>query len=217
LEASPKPEKGGVGVRLGIVSDIHCNADGLMLALQRMGDVDELLCAGDAFYEYRFSNEVIELLRQREARYVLGNHESVLLHPGGVRAREAPHVRRENLEYVASRPVGINFVVDGMKLLMTHASPLAPNTQYVYPNSRELERLADVEADYIILGHTHVQMATRVGRALVINPGSVGEARDTKNGRRLSYAVLDTASGQVSIDNFLVGDSSTPEFVPANA
>ena len=50
-------------MRLGIVSDIHCNIDALKLALERMGRVDELLCAGDAFYEYRFSNEVIELLR----------------------------------------------------------------------------------------------------------------------------------------------------------
>jgi putative phosphoesterase len=204
-------------VRLGIVSDIHCNIDGLQLALQRMGDVDELLCAGDAFYEYRFSNEVIEVLRQREARYVLGNHESVLLHPSGVRAREAPHVRRENLEYVSSRPLAIELVVDGRKLLMTHASPVAPHTQYVYPQSRELERLADIEADYIVLGHTHVQMATRVGRALVINPGSVGEARDSQNGRRLSYAVLETSSGEVLMDNFVVGDPGTAELVLASA
>ena len=45
-------------MRLGIVSDIHCNADALSLALERMGDVDELLCAGDAVFEYRFSFSV---------------------------------------------------------------------------------------------------------------------------------------------------------------
>jgi hypothetical protein len=45
-------------------------------------------------------------------------------------------------------------------------------------------------------------MAARVGRTLVINPGSAGEARDPRNAFRLSYAVLDTQSGDVTFDDF---------------
>jgi len=203
-------------MRLGIVSDIHCNIDALKLALERMGPVDELLCAGDAFYEYRFSNEVIELLRERGARYVLGNHENVLLGASGVRARESAIVRQENVEWVRSQPWTIEVDVGGKRLVMVHASPLEPFTQYVYPNSPELRRLSEIEADYVILGHTHTQMAARVGRALVINPGSTGEARDIANGRKLSYAVLDTSSGELLFDNFVPGDAPTPEFIPAH-
>ena len=44
-------------MKLGIVSDIHCNAAGLRQALALMGDVDDLICLGDSIYEYRFSNE----------------------------------------------------------------------------------------------------------------------------------------------------------------
>jgi hypothetical protein len=62
--------------------------------------------------------------------------------------------------------------------------------------------MAEIDADYIVLGHTHYQMAERVGRALVINPGSAGEARDPRNAFKLSYAVLDTASGEVTFDDF---------------
>jgi len=205
-------------MRLGIVSDIHCNAAALDLAIARMGPVDELLCAGDAFYEYRFSNEVIAVLQQHGARYVLGNHENVLLGPAGVRAREAPAVDQAKVAWVAGQPLSIQVDVGGgKKLLMVHASPLEPYTQYVWPKSPELKRLAEVDADYIILGHTHHQMVERVGRPLVINPGSTGEARDHGNGRRLSYAVLDTASGEVLIDNFQVGDPPVAQFVPATA
>jgi len=200
-------------MRLGIVSDIHCNIDALKLALERMGSIDELLCAGDAFYEYRFSNEVIELLRERGAKYVLGNHENVLLGASGVRAREAATVRQENVDWVREQPWSIEVDVGGKRLVMVHASPLEPFTQYVYPNSPELRRLSQIEADYVILGHTHTQMAERVGRALVINPGSTGEARDIANGRRLSYAVLDTMSDELLFDNFVPGDGATPEFV----
>ena len=45
-------------------------------------------------------------------------------------------------------------------------------------------------------------MAERIGRVLVINPGSAGEARDARNNFRLSYAVLDTDSGEVIFDDF---------------
>ena len=55
-------------MRIGIVSDIHCNHEALRVALERMGDVDELLCAGDSVYQFRFSNEVMALLRERGAR-----------------------------------------------------------------------------------------------------------------------------------------------------
>ena len=65
-----------------------------------------------------------------------------------------------------------------------------------------LRRMAEIDADYIVLGHTHYQMAERVGRALVINPGSAGEARDPRNHFKLSYAVLDTASDEVTFDDF---------------
>ena len=195
-------------MRLGIVSDIHCNIDGLQLALERMGEVDKLLCAGDVMYEYRFNNEVIETLRDRGALCVLGNHDIGILSAQGVRARSMPHVLAHNVEYLASRPLSLELDIDGKKLLMTHASPLTPYMQYVYAHSPELEQFAHVDADYIVIGHTHVQMAQRIGRPLVINPGSVGEARDHGNGRRLSYAVLDTSNDEVEFDDFLVGDSA---------
>src|ERR1700693_2300722 len=54
-------------MKLGIVSDIHCNACGLVQALALMGGIDELICLGDSIYEYRFSNEVGRLLRDRDA------------------------------------------------------------------------------------------------------------------------------------------------------
>jgi predicted phosphodiesterase len=68
-------------VKVGIVSDIHCNAAGLAQALALMGDIDELICLGDSIYEYRFSNEVVGCLRQRDARVIVGNHEEYFFGP----------------------------------------------------------------------------------------------------------------------------------------
>jgi len=187
---------------LGIVADMHCNVEGLRQALDRMGPVDQLLCAGDAIYQFRFSNEVIELLRERDARYILGNHELTFLSPDGARARSAPTVRADNLEYMASQPTSIDVLVNGRRLVMAHGSPFRPYDTYVYPTSPILFRMSELGADYVILGHTHRAMALQVGRTLVINPGAAGDPRDLGNGLDLSYAVLDTASGEVRFESY---------------
>ena len=45
-------------------------------------------------------------------------------------------------------------------------------------------------------------MAKRIGRALVINPGSAGDPRDPNNDFQVSYAVLDTVTEEVTFDSF---------------
>ncbi|MEX0750989.1 MAG: metallophosphoesterase family protein, partial [Dehalococcoidia bacterium] len=189
-------------MRIGIVADVHCNHEALRIALDRMGDVDELLCAGDAVYQFRFSNEVMQILRERGARYILGNHEEVLLGKWGSKARSADWVRGADLEYMSSQPSRLETTVGGKKLVMVHGSPFEPHNEYIYPKSPSIAKLATIDADYVILGHTHYQMAERLGRVLVINPGSAGEARDARNAFRLSYAVLDTSSVDVVFDDF---------------
>ena len=189
-------------MRIGIVADVHCNHEALLIALERMGPIDELLCAGDAVYQFRFSNEVMEMLRERHARYVLGNHEEVLLGRWGERARSAPSVRKENLEYMGGQSFDVDTRLNGKRLYMVHGSPWEPHNEYLYPNSPGLARLAQIEADFVILGHTHYHMARHVGRSLVINPGSCGEARDHRNNFRLSYAILDTETEEVTFDHF---------------
>jgi putative phosphoesterase len=199
-------------MRIGIVADIHCNHQALAIALERMGPVDELLCAGDAVYQFRFSNEVMELLHRHHARYVLGNHEEVLLGRWGERARNAPSVRRENLTYMQSQPFNLDVRVNGQRLYMVHGSPWEPHDEYIYPNSPALKRLSQIGSDFVVLGHTHYHMAERVGRSLVINPGSCGEARDHRNGFRLSYAILDTETEEVTFDHF---EDPTRALLPA--
>lgn len=189
-------------MRIGIVSDIHDNVEALDQALARMGDVEELICAGDACYQFRFSNGVAQRLRERGARYVLGNHEDILLSPAGIRAQQSERVDQDLLGWTRDQPYAIRTTVNGKRLLVFHATPWEPYKEYLYPNSPDLKRLATEDADIIIYGHTHYQLATRVGSTLVINPGSTGEPRDPGNEFQVSYAVLDTETEAVSFDNF---------------
>jgi len=92
-------------VKLGIVSDIHCNAAGLRQALELMGEIDELICLGDSIYEYRFSNEVVQLLKEREAHVILGNHEECFYGPQGVRARARDGIDPTLAEWLAKHDI----------------------------------------------------------------------------------------------------------------
>jgi putative phosphoesterase len=189
-------------VRIGIVSDLHCNHRGLVRALDVMGDVDELVCLGDSIYEYRFSNEVVRLLRERGARVILGNHEEGFLGSHGARARSAAWIDAPLLSWLAERPPRIALELGGKTLLAVHSTPWEPRGTYVYPHSTDLARFGEADADFVLYGHTHQQLVRRVGRVLVINPGSAGEARDPGNGRQLSCAVLDTISEEVRVTSF---------------
>lgn len=189
-------------MRIGIVSDLHCNHRGLLRALDIIGAVDELICLGDSIYEYRFSNEVVQILKDRGALTILGNHEEGFLGPQGARARQPDWIERSLLEWLTLRPRRLELEIGGKKLLAVHSTPWEPRGSYVYPHSPDLARFGEAGADFVLYGHTHHQLVRRVGRTLVINPGSAGEARDNSNGGQLSCAVLDTTSDEVVLTDF---------------
>ncbi|MBL4584810.1 MAG: metallophosphoesterase family protein, partial [Pseudomonadales bacterium] len=158
-------------MRIGIVSDIHGNIEGLDKALEKMGDVDKILCAGDAFDQFRFSNEVIERLQSIGAEYILGNHEEMLLSPAGARAAESKEVDKELLEWTRSRDYRFEMMIGDKRLKMFHSTPWDPRGEYVYPHSQALKQFAEADTHYAIYGHTHTQLARDVSGTLVINPG----------------------------------------------
>lgn len=199
-------------VRLGIVSDVHCNVAGLARAFELMGDIDRLICLGDSIYEYRFSNEVVRLLYEREAEVILGNHEECFFGPQGVRARARAGIDPSLAEWLTAQPYRRELRLGGKRILLVHSTPWEPYGTYVYPQSSLLARFAEADADIVLYGHTHQQVARRVGRVLVVNPGSAGDARDHRNGSQLSCAVLDTASEEVQMIDF-----PDPQRVPTTA
>lgn len=189
-------------MKLGIVSDLHCNIDGLDRALETMGAIDALLCLGDSIYEYSFSNAVIGRLRELDALTILGNHEEVFLGAAGARARARAEIDRPSLDWLAGQPHRRELSIGGKRILMVHSTPWEPRGSYVMPTSSELERFGEADADIVLYGHTHRQVVRRIGRVLVVNPGSAGENRDPGNGGQLSCAVLDTATEEVVMRDF---------------
>lgn len=190
-------------MRIGIASDAHCNVAALQTAVDQMASVvDEILFAGDAVYEYRMSNEIVDLIRTTGMHYVLGNHEIELLSPGGVRAREADGVRQDALDFLTTLPYRVDLHIDGKRLVMVHGSPFPPYNDYVTRGSVALRECGNIDADFLVIGHTHVPMAERVNGTLVVNPGSIGESREHGLKDLVSYAILDTNTDEVEFVKF---------------
>lgn len=187
-------------MKIGIVSDLHCNLPGLQAALELMGDVDELLCAGDSVLQFRFSNEVIGALRDRGARVVLGNHDVEYLTRVAHLPSQKGVVDDALVDWLRSQPETIEMDPDGKRLLMVHSTPWTYD--YVFPGSREMRRFAEVDADFVLGGHTHALFSGRFGRALVVNPGSTGHSQVRGERVTLSCAVLDTATDEVRLLEF---------------
>jgi putative phosphoesterase len=186
-------------VRVGIISDIHCNVGTMSRALEAMGEVDMVLCAGDVVYEYRFSNEAFDIIRERGILTVLGNHERVILSPHGERLRRSGAIDAENLSFLRSLPTTLEMNIDGKRLFMTHGSPWEPLNEYLFPGSVNFNRLPELGADFVILGHTHYPVIARVKEVLVVNPGCCDEAGDYGHRFGPTYALLDTESGEAEI------------------
>ncbi len=179
-------------MRIGVVSDIHCNARALDHALTLMGPIDRLFCLGDSIYEFRFSNDVVALLRQQEALVIQGNHEEAFFSPAGARARAAPAVDPDHADWLAAQPLRRRLMLDGVDFHLCHSTPWEPRGPYIIPEDPALARFGETDAHVVLYGHTHRQVVREIAGTLIVNPGSAGDARDAKNGRLLSCAVIET-------------------------
>ncbi len=182
------------------MSDIHSNLAAFKAVLKDMPKVDEVICVGDIVGYAAEPNEVVKLVRSKGIKSVMGNHDyaAVTRDVGDLNDRAASAVTwtagkltRENRDYLASLPTHLELKVEGQNLYVVHGSPRDPLSEYVFPDFSNRDMVGvvkGVEADIVVLGHTHIPMKRIAMGKIVINPGGVGQPRDRDH--RASYAVL---------------------------
>ncbi len=194
-------------MKVGLVSDIHCNVAALDIAFGLLSDCDEVLCAGDLMYQYRFEGEILKALLRRRAHPILGNHDKTILYTPNHPLRRAAKVPQKMLELLGSLPSNLAMEFGGVRIRMFHGAPwdevAGPSAHYLYPEDKAaMARLAAVDADIIVLGHTHQPYATESAGRLVVNPGSCGEP---KLGTTLRFcAAVDLGDRSVDFRSFPV-------------
>jgi len=92
-------------------------------------------------------------LRDRGARVVLGNHDVEYLTRVAHLPSQKGVVDDALVDWLRNQPETIEMDPDGKRLLMVHSTPWTYD--YVFPGSREIAALREVDADFVLGGHTH--------------------------------------------------------------
>jgi putative phosphoesterase len=188
---------------VALLADVHGNAVALETCLADLATlgVDRIHVLGDVVGYLPEPRRCLALLDAAGAIHQRGNHEQLLAAGGGA----APAYRHgealvdlgpEAVARMAAWPVRREENWAGRRALLVHGSPTDPLDGRVYPDA-DLGPLASLDADIVVMGHTHRPLVSRSGDVLVLNPGSVGLPRDV--GALSSYAVYDTASDEAAV------------------
>ncbi|HEX2698788.1 MAG TPA: metallophosphoesterase family protein [Acidimicrobiales bacterium] len=210
--------------RYAVLSDVHGNLPALEATLAALAGqrIDRYLCAGDLVGYGPFPNQCVEVMASLPGVGIAGNHDLIAL--GRLTDdRCTPSARRSlawtrtvltdaTRDYLATLPE--RAAIDGV--VLSHGSLDDPSEYVTQPGQADaqLARLArdDPEARILVLGHTHRPwayntdsgtllrqapgtIALEAGERYLVNPGSVGQSRDTSPDAR--FAVIDAGSGRV--------------------
>lgn len=195
-------------MKWGLLSDAHGNVeafDQAMALLESIG-VDEIVFLGDAV-GYLPGDGVVDRLRRRRIRSVMGNHEEMLLRGDFSPQRDsiyrlsetAATLRAENREAIAGWPRSIEFDRECGRALLLHGSPADRVMGYVYPDT-PLEAFAIPAGTTVFMGNTHRPFVRSCNGALFVNVGSCGMPRDC--GNLGAVCVFDDATREARIVRF---------------
>jgi putative phosphoesterase len=193
-------------MRILLVADIHSNRAALE-AIREPFDV--CLCMGDLVEYGPEPSACIRWVRERARVTVRGNHDHGCAQDvdvfGTTGFRYLTHATRKptldlldaaERQYLASLPTTHMLTLDGLRILLVHATPRDPMEEYTRAEPAAWEKcISGVQADLICVGHTHQQFQIVSGKTRIVNPGSVGLPRDGNPLAR--YAIIQ--DGQVEL------------------
>jgi predicted phosphodiesterase len=193
-----------------IISDVHANYPALEAVLEKESSYDKLIFLGDVVDYGPNPKECLNFIKQNADYYVRGNHDHALGYNTDCNSmgafREYSIATRkwhdtildeDDKQFLRNMPVldkahlpSRRSDSDNNTFFLAHASPLGDISKYL--NEDEIEdELDDIIAEYILVGHTHLQYIKKLDYSLIVNPGSVGLARD---GGQACYAVYENGN-----------------------
>ena len=178
-------------MKIVIISDLHGNFDALS-ALPESGD--ELWVLGDLVNYGPQPSEVVNFVRGHAAAVVRGNHDNAVGFDVDPRCNPRYHAMasatmqvisaeldEEAKEFLRGLPKTRILEHDGKRFLLCHAIPSDPLFGYCPEGSDKWQQeVRTIQADYLLVGHTHTPFIKRVGQTTVVNPGSLGQPKTGK-------------------------------------
>lgn len=186
-------------MRILVLADIHAN----WAALSAVDEpFDYCLVLGDLVDYGTEPVPCIDWVRQHADVCVRGNHDHavaqrvpVVGNTGFKRLAAATrplHWRQldsARMRFLGRLPVSTYFRAGERSFFIVHATPRDPMDEYLGPDpDLWRHRVADIDADFVCVGHSHLPFHLDLGNVQILNPGSIGQPRD--GDWRGSYAII---------------------------
>ncbi len=188
-------------MKLLILSDIHGNWPALEAVLRAEPGFDAVAFCGDVVDYGPCPVECVRWVAEHADHAVRGNHDNALgfdldcrcmgsfrEYSLATRAWHRTLLSDSDREFLRGMPTLDWFEWEGKHFRMAHATPQGDLFEYL-PMDQWEERVRGLAGDFVLLGHTHIQGMRTFGKVTVVNPGSVGLARD--GGGEACYAVYE--------------------------
>lgn len=196
-------------MKIAILSDVHSNWAALRTFPE---EYDQLWCVGDLVDYGPRPSEVIAEIRKKASVIVSGNHDSAVGHytdpqcsaPFRRLAAETLQYTRsvcaeEELEFLRNLPRHREVGMGETRFYIVHATPTGSLYAYCPEDSgRWIDEAAQIQADVLVVGHTHMPFIRRAGRTTIVNPGSLGQPKTGL--ARACYAVWE--DGEISLREY---------------
>lgn len=169
-------------IQIGVISDIHADLARLeaALALLKAHGVDQIICAGDLVEKGLDGDAVVRLIRAWAIPCVLGNHDvDAVNNQKWFRENSRPDspflLADDTLKFLQILPETLASTQEGLRMLVAHGVPGNEqiHLRHFNPPDYFARWLRGVQADILILGHTHQPMRALRRGMWIVNPGSV--------------------------------------------
>jgi len=178
-------------MKIVVISDLHSNFDALE-ALPELGD--ELWVLGDLVNYGPMPSEVVSFVRSHSEIVIRGNHDNAVGFDTNPRctpryAQMADTTMRYSKaslsgnakSYLRDLPLTRFVERDGHRFHLCHAIPSNPLYGYCPEDSEQwVKELEQVEANFLLVGHTHTPFIRKIGNKTVVNHGSLGQPKTGK-------------------------------------
>ena len=178
-------------MKIAIISDLHGNHEALR---SLPTGYDELWILGDLVNYGPEPAAVVDFARTNSKVVVRGNHDNSIgfdVDPRCTvryqkmadltRRYTASALDKEQKQFLRLLPLKLELKREDTRFYLCHAKPSDPLYGYCPEESDEwVEELEQVNADVLLVGHTHTPFIRKIGKKIVVNPGSLGQPKTGK-------------------------------------
>ena len=205
-------------MRLAVLSDIHSNNIAFEACIKDIekSNIDGICLLGDYISDCPNPQATINLIRELKSRYktwmIKGNREqyfikheediddgwSYLSYEGSL-LYTYDELSKKDLDIFRDLPMKVTVNISGTEpILMVHGSQRHLKELLFKDKDNTKQRMLEMQENYILSGHTHVQTHYRYKNKVLINPGSVGLAIGER--ATAQYAILEWSKKEWKVE-----------------